>query len=317
MGKSSYYAHGKLLLTSEYGVLDGALGLAIPTKYGQKMHIKQTRKSDLFWKSYDHLNNEWFSAQISLYDFSPIKSTDDAKASFLNKVLKGAVSLNSEFLSKWNGFDVKTELEFDKAWGLGSSSSMVYLVATWAGVNPLLLHFEVSKGSGYDVAAAGADLPITYKLGEESVNYQEVDFNPKFKDQLYFIYLNQKQDSKVAIEHYFKKGKQKKTMVKKLTALTEAVLTCNTCSKFVDLIKEHEEIISEHLSLETVMKRLGFDDFEGGIKSLGAWGGDFILAASEAGEDYVRTYFASKGYATFIPYDEMILQESEQPATIA
>jgi len=317
VAKTTYYAHGKLLLTSEYGVLDGALGLAIPTKYGQKMHIKQTRKSDLFWKSYDQENNEWFSAQISLYDFSPVKTTDDDKAAYLKKVLKGAVRLNSEFLSKWNGFDVKTELEFDRAWGLGSSSSMIYLVAEWAKVNPLLLHFEVSKGSGYDVAAAGADLPITYELGDESVNYKEVDFNPTFRKNLYFIYLNQKTDSKIAIEHYFKKAKQKKTLVKKLTAITEAVLACKSCSKFVELIKEHEALISEHLSLETVTKRLGFNNFDGGVKSLGAWGGDFILAASEAGEDYVKAYFAEKGYTTFIPYNEMILESSEVPETVA
>lgn len=317
MSKSSHYAHGKLLLTSEYGVLDGALGLAIPTRLGQKMFIKQTRKSDLFWKSYDHTENEWFSAQISLYDFSAVKTTDDAKAEYLKKLLKGAVRLNSEFLSKWNGFDVKTELEFDRSWGLGSSSSLTYLVAQWAGVNPLLLHFQVSEGSGYDVAAAGADLPITYELGTESVNYKEVDFQPPFLDNLYFIHLNHKQDTKVAVSHYFKKAKQKKTLVKKLTALTEEVLACKSCGKFIDIIKEHEAVIAEHLSLETVTQKLGFQDFDGGIKSLGAWGGDFILAASKAGEDYVKTYFSSKGFSTFLPYKEMVLETNEVVETVA
>ena len=40
------------------------------------------------------------------------------------------------------------------------------------------------------------------------------------------------------------------------------------------------------------------------LKSLGAWGGDFILAASETDP---TPYFKSKGFDTVIPYDDMIL----------
>ena len=185
------------MLSAEYAVLNGALALAIPTCHGQIMKVKQTRKSDLFWKSYDKDRNQWFTAQISLYDFSAVKTTDEDKAAHLSKLLKGAVRQNSEFLSKWNGFDVETELEFDLDWGLGSSSTLTHLIAQWAGVNPLLLHFDVSKGSGYDVAAAGVDLPITYQLGDESVNYQEVDFDPIFKDQLYFFILTKSKTQKL------------------------------------------------------------------------------------------------------------------------
>ncbi len=308
MGKSFYKANGKLLLTSEYGVLDGALALAIPTCYGQKMEVKQTRKSDLFWKSYDIENNEWFSAQVSLYDFSPVKTTDDVKAAYLKKLLKGAVRLNSEFLSKWNGFDVKTTLGFNKDWGLGSSSSLTYMVAQWADINPLLLHFKCFDGSGYDVACAGAELPITYQLVDDTINYTEVDFMPSFSDKIYFIYLNKKQSSKAAIEYYSKKAKQKKTLVKKQTQITESILKCSNLSKFIDLIKEHEALVSEHLLLEPIAKTAGFTDFDGGIKSLGAWGGDFIMAATDMPEESVKAYFNGKGYGTVISYEEMIFQ---------
>lgn len=290
-------------------MLDGALALAIPTRYGQKMAVKQTRKSDLYWKSYDLNGEEWFFAQISLYDFSAVKTNDEKKAAYLKTLLKGAVRLNSEFLSKWNGFDVKTHLEFNKAWGLGSSSTLTYMVAQWADVNPLLLHFKCFNGSGYDVAAAGAELPITYQMADDTVNYTEVDFDPTFKNNLFFIYLNKKQNSKTAVDHYWKKAKQKKTFVKKQSAITESILTCSSLSKFIELIQEHEAVVSEHLQLETVTKRLGFGDFSGGIKSLGAWGGDFILAASENGEETVKAYFKNKGYDTVIPYDEMIFQD--------
>lgn len=308
MSKAGYQGRGKLLLTSEYGVLDGAVALAIPTRYGQTMQVKSTSKSDLYWKSFDAEKNEWFSAQISLYDFSAVKTTDETKAAYLEKLLKGAVRLNSEFLSKWKGSDVKTYLDFPQEWGLGTSSSLTYMVAQWAGVNPLLLHFKCFNGSGYDVACAGADLPITYQLADDTVNYTEVDFDPKFADKLHFIYLNKKQSSKTAIEYYFKNAKQKKTLVKKQSKITEDILSCGSLSKFIGLIQNHEAAVSEHLKLDTVTKLMGFEDFDGGIKSLGAWGGDFILAACDLPTDAVKAYFAAKGLDTVIPYSEMIFQ---------
>ena len=43
---SSFFANGKLLLTSEYLVLDGAKAFAIPTKKGQSLHVEITEKND-------------------------------------------------------------------------------------------------------------------------------------------------------------------------------------------------------------------------------------------------------------------------------
>ena len=278
------------------------------------MTTKQTRKSDLYWKSYDNEGNEWFSAQISLMDFSPVKTTDEDLALYIQKLLKGAVRLNSEFLSKWNGFDVKTTLEFNKEWGLGSSSSLTHLVAQWADINPLLLHFKVSNGSGYDVACAGSDSPLTYQLVDDTINYTAIDYDPDFKDNLYFVYLNQKQSSKSAVEFYLKNAKQKKTMVKKLTGITESILDCHSLPKFINLITEHEAVVKEHMGLECV-KDLHFSDFDGGIKSLGAWGGDFIMVATNQSQEAVKAYFNGKGFSTVIPYSEMILSEQAEPVT--
>ena len=35
--KKTFYSNGKLLITGEYVVLDGAKALALPTKYGQNL----------------------------------------------------------------------------------------------------------------------------------------------------------------------------------------------------------------------------------------------------------------------------------------
>ena len=59
-------------------------------------------------------------------------------------------------------------------------------------------------------------------------------------------------------------------------------MNCKTFSKFCDLIEEHEALVAEHLILQRI-RDSHFHDFEGVTKSLGAWGGDFALAASDNG----------------------------------
>ena len=73
-------------------------------------------------------------------------------------------------------------------------------------------------------------------------------------------------------------------------------------SDFEQLMNAHEEIISETINLPTIKKQL-FSDYPNTIKSLGAWGGDFILASGDKNE---MDYFRKKGFETIIPFDEMI-----------
>jgi len=55
--------------------------------------------------------------------------------------------------------------------------------------------------------------------------------------------------------------------------------------------------------MQTVKEAL-FPDFKGVIKSLGAWGGDFVLAISR---ENPTGYFRERGYETVLPFSEMIL----------
>ena len=74
-------------------------------------------------------------------------------------------------------------------------------------------------------------------------------------------------------------------------------------SEFEKLIQEHEKIISSIIELPTVKERL-FPDYFGTLKSLGAWGGDFILAT---GDKNTPQYFKAKGYTTILRYSDMVL----------
>lgn len=292
------------MLTGEYAVLDGALALALPTKKGQKMTVKAHRGTDLVWQSYDHEGKVWFESEISIYDFSAVKTTDQEVSDKLKKYLKNAVRLNCEFLDKWNAYKIETFLEFPRDWGLGSSSTLIHLIAEWAEIMPLELYLKCENGSGYDVACAGAKGPIEFINSPEEVSYTPVDFKPAFADQLFFVHLGNKQSSDDGIQAYLKAVKDKKNLVKGITEITENIQEVKDLGGFKKLLEEHETLIAKHTGFQPI-KAARFADYEGTLKSLGAWGGDFVLATGD--KDYVQAYFAGKGLSTIVPYKEMVL----------
>jgi len=64
--QQEFYSNGKLLLSGEYAILDGAKGLAVPTKFGQSLLVKSTEDSTLTWTSIDTDGETWFSAKLGL-----------------------------------------------------------------------------------------------------------------------------------------------------------------------------------------------------------------------------------------------------------
>jgi len=68
MKKETYYSNGKLLLTGEYLVLNGAKSLAVPTKFGQDLEVTPALGKKIIWKSYDADGSIWFEDEI-LFEF--------------------------------------------------------------------------------------------------------------------------------------------------------------------------------------------------------------------------------------------------------
>ena len=100
MREQTYYGHGKLLLSGEYFVLDGAKSLALPCKLGQVMNVKHSRSNNptLHWKSYDHEGKLWFEAKYELWRFRIL--TEENQASIdLQKILQQARHQNIHFLN--------------------------------------------------------------------------------------------------------------------------------------------------------------------------------------------------------------------------
>ncbi len=302
-----YSANGKLLLTSEYYVLDGALALALPVKFGQTLTVQNTIKENiLLWNSLTCKDELWFEATFSLPDLICLGSSDQQTEFTLRKILQILHDKDPDKFRTNGGIHFTTRLDFPRVWGLGSSSTLIWLLAQWADVDPYELLFQTIGGSGYDIACAGAVGPILYQLKKyKNPTMESIDFSPSFRQQLYFVYLGKKQNSRQGITHFRKMVVDQQKNIDRLSTITKLILSCKTLVEFNELLHEHEEIISSSLKLPKA-KEIYFSDFSGVIKSLGAWGGDFILASSEMPSQKVKTYFNNKGFETVFHYLDMV-----------
>lgn len=304
MKNKTFYSNGKLLITGEYVVLDGAKALAIPTKYGQSLSIESIKENKLFWESYDENKKLWFQSEFELKG-DAIESIDTGEVTQrLIQILSAAKTLNPEFLITNQGFKITTTLDFPTNWGLGTSSTLINNIAQWAHIDAYQLLEKTFGGSGYDIACAQHNTPITYQIKNKYPAVQVISFNPIFKGNLYFVHLNKKQNSREGIKHYNDNKKYTESAIEQINEITSKLINSNTLEKFDYLVMQHETIIAE-ITNQTTVKQLFFEDFNGAIKSLGAWGGDFIFVSSKTNP---TEYFKSKGYNTVIPYAEMILE---------
>ena len=318
---SQFQAHGKFLLTGEYLVLKGALALAIPLKLGQTLSVETCHGASLQWDAHQP-DGPWFSVTLNPENLEIINSDDQPKAEKLTQILKAIKQLNPTAFK--DGLHFETRLDFNPNWGLGSSSTLIANLARWANVNPYELLKLTFGGSGYDIACATAEGPIYYQLSTsepalrqaqgpkvvepvETPTAEPIDFNPPFADHLFFIYQGQKQSSSKEIKAFLAKANPVDLQkdIEAVSEISRAVPKCETLDEFAMLMQCHERIISRCIGQEPVQKR--FPDFEGVLKSLGAWGGDFILAATEWPESQVKEYFKGKELDVVFGYKEMVI----------
>ncbi len=305
--KKTYYSNGKLLITAEYVVLDGAVALAIPTRLGQSLFVETVDGNKISWVSLDENNVIWFQGNFDRNRLEPIIIGDGQRygeiATQLSKILQVTREMNPSFLAEDHGWKITAKLDFPRDWGLGSSSTLINNIAQWAEVNAFDLLNKSFGGSGYDIAAAQNDSPILYsRIDEDSPKVETLRLPWQFAEELFLVHLNQKQDSKDAILHYRRASEKDHLHIDALSEITREVATCKTLSEFITLMSSHEEIISSIIHTSTVKKQL-FRDYPGLIKSLGAWGGDFVLVS---GKEADQAYFRKKGYGTIIPFTKMM-----------
>ncbi len=316
MKEQVFFAPGKLMLTGEYVVFNGVEALALPTgRFGQSLMV-QSRENGNFhaWKSFEK-DKEWFSSDFSL-DLSRILQTNDIeKARFLQEILKYIKNYKPALFEKPAAFT--TRLNFNRQWGWGSSSTLLVLLYQWSGVNPFVLNRKFYGGSGYDIAVGMENKALIYKLNESPADtgfkmippfneppypsWQTLqDFDLPFKADLKLVYLGKKQSSANEIKKY--KPVISPGQKEELNRITRSVARTTNLDEFRNLMNRHEQILSTVLGRPTIKEEL-FSGFKGMIKSLGAWGGDFVLASGKNTEEYFR----KKGLETIFDFDKVLI----------
>ena len=289
------------MLTSEYVAVDGALVLAIPTKLGQELFYTENdeQKSLIFWEAY-HQNRLWLKATIDYKNWKILETNNSKASEFILKTLKNVQNLSEIKLKNDTSYHIKTNLQFPSDFGLGSSSTLMNNLAEWANIDPFILNEISLGGSGYDVAVAKEKSAVLYSRFPERV-YETIDFQPSFKDELIFIHLNQKQDSREGISHYRSKPTSTE-LINDYSALTKKIVNSQNLEEFSELMTIHEQKLSDFLETPTVKEKY-FQDCPSFVKSLGAWGGDFVLASKFG--DY-QDYFKQRGFSKIFSWKYLI-----------
>ncbi|REC49003.1 GYDIA family GHMP kinase [Chryseobacterium pennipullorum] len=298
---SAIFSPGKLMLTSEYFAIDGALVLAVPTRLGQEFFFEENddERSLILWKAY-HQNTLWLTAVIDYEKWQVLETNIPSAAAFILKTLQNVQQLSTLKFKDNLTYHLKTNLQFPADYGLGSSSTLMNNLAEWAQIDPFHLNAVSLGGSGYDIAVAKEKSAVLFQSKPE-IAYEKVNFDPSFKDELIFIHLNQKQDSREGINLYKSKTKYPE-LVNEFSNITKKILLCSELDNFSELMMIHERKIADFLEIPTVKEKI-FPDCPSFVKSLGAWGGDFVMSAKFGG---FKDYFSEKGFTTIFEWENII-----------
>lgn len=296
------------MITGEYLALAGSLVLAVPLRFGQSMLVEMLPAGAprLSWTALEQ-GQQWYHDVFRESGFEP-ENTGDPVSANLQKLLLRASEMNPAFPERDFSYKVTTDTNFPLKWGLGSSSTLISNLAWWAGVDPFELLFSTSSGSGYDIACARQNSPILYRFNGagHAPSVCKVAFEPPFAHKLWFVYSGQKQSSAKSIEGINPAHFDNITL-ERLSELSMKIARETQLEHFKRLITAHETVVGRAIK-QVPLQAQRFKDFPGVIKSLGAWGGDFFLAASAENEEMVKAYFQKNGCDTIFGFSEMVLQ---------
>lgn len=279
---TAFRANAKFLLSGEYLVLDGAWALAMPLKFGQTLHIDSYPGDFCLVESREANLKPWFQATFHPGTGLVMESTNEAIALKLEQLLQAIPpQVKREFLkAKKLIFTV----DFQRHWGLGSSSTLVSLLSQYLNQNPYSLLKASFKGSGYDIACATASQPILYRLNPpDDPLVQPVELNPDFLQQLHFFYLGKKALSSSAVFQYAQLPLlQRQHAAAEISELSLHMHAQQTAGEWRRCISKHNAILSS--LLQTPNPANLFPDAPGPLKPMGAWGGDFMLGIGDRQE---------------------------------
>lgn len=298
--KHTYSASGKLMLFGEYLVLRGAKCLAIPLNVGQNLEVLPYEQEGILWQSFEK-DTLWleilFSSELEI-----VKSNDQEKAEIVQNLLRLIQSENPR--SPINHVYFKFTIQFNREFGFGTSSTLISLLSQWSGVNPYFLLEKSFNGSGYDIAAATAKKPFIYTIKDTQIN--SFDLSKTITDQLLFVYLGEKQTSATEISK-FSSIQTNDTQIEQMNQLVKKVSACKDIEEWEKLMIASESFMSSILAIPPIKEKL-FNDYPYAIKSLGAWGGDFVMATCRNVVE-AKAYFSQKGKHVLVTFNDIIAND--------
>ncbi len=293
------YGHGKLLITGEYLIMKGAKGLAVPVRFKQHLYVKPQAGTNIRWTSYHPDKSIWMQAEYDR-NLKMISGSPSTDAGLIRNILTVLRRMNPNLFRR--GYNLETRTEFSREWGMGTSSSLIAVLAKWAQVNPFELLDQTFGGSGFDVAVSLGGKQMLFWREESRRKWEFVRWRPSFHKNIFFVHLNRKQNTARVIKK-FASTPVPDEAIERITHITHEMLETGNMGRFQELMDEHEHIVGKWIGKRPVSARL-FPDFDGAVKSLGAWGGDMIMAVGgSAPEDYFR----SKGYELIFPFSKLIV----------
>lgn len=299
-----YFSPGKLLLSGEYLVLRGARCLSLPTRFGQHLQVEAVDEPHIAWCVRDQEDRIVYESSWTL-DGRLIGSSGAAWDEQVGRTLKAVLKQGKQE----RGVRLRFQLDHPSEWGLGSSATLVANIARATQLDALELFFATQMGSGYDVATSFQAVPLIYWLENGVGRWEKVDFDPPFKAHLFFVYLGQKQDSASEVTR-FSALDIPSSDVSAVSDWTDIMHGSQRLEHFAEACRSHEALLSRLIHRPMVQDRL-FPDFPGVVKSLGAWGGDFVMAAADE-PSAAETYFNKKGYPICLSFSDIFWTKQER-----
>ena len=295
-------ANGKLLLTGEYLVLVGAEALSFPVKFGQTLFAEPCDQNLIHWVSREH-GITWFTCDLDPRSLE-INSTSDRNITIrLVDILLAAKNINPDFLCEKAGLNIFVEANYPLNWGLGSSSTLIVLIAELAEVDPFLLFRSVSIGSGYDIACALRKKMFFYRVSDEQPVIRSASPGKALCEYACFAYLGSKQETGYEVEMFLKRKNFSSNDITRISELSHLICEAETFEDLACNVKEHEHILGRILNRNIVADQ--FPEFPGTVKSLGAWGGDFAMFISNYEPQIVKSLLSAYGIQNVFTFHEL------------
>ena len=309
----SYFATGKVMLTGEYLVMNGFDCIALPTKLGQWMHVWDFDTPDdssdfILYQAKDLHGNVWFETKILLPNFELVDPAqiENIQADRLVGILKLA---DSDFWETGKSWRIETQLEFERVWGLGSSSTLVKLFADFLHLDPMNIQFEIFGGSGYDVAIAQLQKPMVYCLTADDSNWKYWRLEEYFTKDWYLVFYGQKIDSRnslSSVQDELNDIAEDEFYTAQFDKIISQTRIASNIMELESSLEMYQMLLSKALMLPTTYDILGIKPVNKGLcKWLGAWGGDMILINKTILDAYPRAF---ENFRIF-PWNSFIINE--------